>query len=154
MSDQDLGVRIIALTATLYRVSCSLLSTEADREDAVQAAIEKAWQKAKGLRDEMKLKPWLVRILINECHNIGRRRKREILVETLPEKASQEDEDARLLRDGLLCLPPKVRIPLVLHYMEGFSVLEIATMLNCPKGTILSRLDRGRKQLKALLSKE
>lgn len=154
MTEQDLGTRIIALTAALYRVSCSLLSTEADREDAVQAAIEKAWRKAKGLRDETKLKPWLVRILINECHNIGRRRKREIPVEALPERASRGEEDAHLLADTLLCLPPQVRIPLVLHYMEGFSILEIASMLNCPKGTVLSRLDRGRKQLKDLLSKE
>lgn len=46
MTDQDLGTRIVSLTATLYRVSCSLLHSEADREDAVQAAIEKAWHKA------------------------------------------------------------------------------------------------------------
>ena len=69
-------------------------------------------------------------------------------------RASRGEEDAHLLADALLCLPPQVRIPLVLHYMEGFSILEIASMLNCPKGTVLSRLDRGRKQLKDLLSKE
>ena len=154
MTDQDLGTRIIALTATLYRVSCGLLSTEADREDAVQAAIEKAWKKAKGLRNEAKLNPWLIRILINECYGIGRRRKREFPVETLPETAAPDHEDARYLRDALLLLSPLLRIPLVLHYMEGFSVLEIASLLHCPRGTVLSRMDRGRKQLKDFLSKE
>lgn len=154
MTEQDLGMQIIALTATLYRVSYSLLFTEADREDAVQTAIEKAWKKAKSLRDDKKLKPWLIRILINECHSILRRRKREIPMEALPETALPDHEDARFLHDALLLLSPEVRIPLVLHYMEGFSVMEIASLLHCPRGTVLSRMDRGRKQLKTLLSKE
>ncbi len=154
MTEHDLGARMIGLTPTLYKVSCSLLSREADREDAVQAAIEKAWKKAKNLKDEAKLKPWMVRILINECHNIGRRCKREIPAEVLPEGITQENDEARFLRDALLLLSPQVRIPIVLHYMEGFSAGEIAFMLRCPKGTVLSRMDRGRKQLKTLLSKE
>lgn len=154
MTEHDLGTRIIALTPTLYRVSCSLLSTEADREDAVQAAIEKAWNKVQSLKDDAKLKPWMVRILINECHNIGRRWKREIPAKVLPEAITQDDDEARFLHDALLLLSPQVRIPIVLHYMEGFSAGEIAFMLHCPRGTVLSRMDRGRKQLKTLLSKE
>ena len=76
MNEQELGHRIVTLTATLYRVSCGLLRSEADREDAVQAAIEKAWVKAHSLRDEGRLKPWLVRILINECYSLLRRKGR------------------------------------------------------------------------------
>ena len=68
MNEQELGERIVALTPLLYHVSYGLLRNEADREDAVQSAIEKAWRKASLLRDENKLKPWLTRILINECH--------------------------------------------------------------------------------------
>ena len=154
MTDQDLGTRIIALTATLYRVSFSLLHSEADREDAVQAAIEKAWRKAKSLRDESKLKPWLIRILINECYTIGRRRFREIPTDALPEAAIPDCAEAADLREALMALPQTVRLPIMLHYMEGFSILEIAAMLRCPKGTVLSRMDRGRKQLKDLLLKE
>ena len=53
---QDTGERIIALTGMLYRVTYGLLNNEADREDAVQSAIEKGWRKASSLRDEQKLK--------------------------------------------------------------------------------------------------
>lgn len=154
MTDQDLGTRIISLTATLYRVSCSLLHSQADREDAVQAAIEKAWRKAKSLREESKLKPWLTRILINECYTIGRKRFREIPTQTLPEAAIPDNQEADDLREALMALPQIVRLPIVLHYMEGFTIVQIAAMLRCPKGTVLSRMDRGRKQLKDLLSKE
>ncbi len=154
MTDQDLGTCIISLTATLYRVSCSLLHSQADREDAVQTAIEKAWRKAKSLREESKLKPWLTRILINECYTIGRRRFREIPTETVPEAAIPDNQEADDLREALMALPQIVRLPIVLHYMEGFTIVQIASMLRCPKGTVLSRMDRGRKQLKDLLLKE
>jgi RNA polymerase sigma-70 factor (ECF subfamily) len=150
MTDQDLAAQIISLTATLYRVSCGLLHSEADREDAVQTAIEKAWRKAKSLRDESKLKPWLIRILINECYSIGRRRLREIPTETLPDAIAPEHGDDGL-REALTALPQIVRLPIVLHYMEGFTIAQIASLLHCPKGTVLSRMDRGRKQLKDLL---
>lgn len=154
MTDQDLGTRIISLTAALYRVSCSLLHSEADREDAVQAAIEKAWLKAKSLREDSKLKPWLIRILINECFSIGRRRIREIPTETLPETIAPDHREDDDLREALMTLPQIVRLPIVLHYMEGFTIAQIASMLRCPKGTVLSRMDRGRKQLKNLLLRE
>ncbi len=154
MTDQDLGTRIISLTATLYQVSCSLLHSEADREDAVQAAIEKAWRKARSLREESKLKPWLIRILINECYSIGRRRFREIPTETIPESIAPEHGEDDDLHEALTKLPQIVRLPIVLHYMEGFTIAQIASILRCPKGTVLSRMDRGRKQLKNLLLKE
>lgn len=149
-----MGTRIVSLTATLYRVSCSLLHSEADREDAVQAAIEKAWHKARSLRDESKLKPWLIRILINECYSIGRRHLREIPTDTIPESIAPEHGEDDDLREALTKLSQIVRLPIVLHYMEGFTIAQIASMLRCPKGTVLSRMDRGRKQLKNLLLRE
>ena len=76
MDRQELGQRIVDWTPLLYHVACGLLSGESDREDAVQSAIEKAWRKADSLREPDKLKPWLVRILVNECHEVLRRRKR------------------------------------------------------------------------------
>lgn len=149
MTAQELGERIIALTPTLYRVSCGLLPCEADREDAVQSAVEKAWSRALRLRDPEKLRPWLIRVLINECNDVGRRRRREVVTDALPEReAEAEDCD---LREALLSLPERERMPLVLHYIEGFSIAEIASSLGCPLGTVLSRMDRGRRLLRERL---
>ena len=53
-----------------------------------------------------------------------------------------------------MSLPENERLPIVLHYLEGFSVREIAAALRCPKGTVLSRMSRGRRQLKRFLTEE
>lgn len=116
--------------------------------------IEKAWRKADSLREPNKLKPWLVRILVNECHEVLRRRKREIPTENLPEESAPPPQEQRELRELVMSLPENERLPIVLHYLEGFSTQEIASALRCPKGTILSRMSRGRRQLKRFLTEE
>jgi len=152
MDKQELGQRIVALTGTLYHISYSLLRSEADREDAVQSAIEKGWRKAAALRDERKLKPWLVRILINECYTILRRNSREFPAEMSCNPAAPAPNRDSALRDEILALPEPLRLPIVLHYMEGFSIKDIASALRCPQGTVLSRMNRGRSILKRNLS--
>ena len=82
MTSEQFAQEIVALTDTLYRVSYSILRETCDREDAVQGCLEKAWKKRRALRDERYLKTWLVRILINECYNICRRRAKEAPAET------------------------------------------------------------------------
>ena len=58
------------------------------------------------------------------------------------------------LRALVMSLPENERLPIVLHYLEGFSTQEIASALRCPKGTILSRMSRGRRHLKRFLTEE
>ena len=154
MQDNNLADQIISLTGTLHRVSCGMLARQADREDAVQAAIEKAWRKAATLRDPAKLKPWLIRVLINECHNIGRKASREMPMDILPEAATPDTSSTDGLREAVMALGELERMPILLHYMEGFSVAEIAVALRCPKGTVLSRMDRARKHLRRSLEEE
>ena len=55
------------------------------------------------------------------------------------------------LHDALLALSEKLRMPLVLYYMEGYSVEETASMLRVPQGTVKTRLRKGRQELKKLL---
>ncbi len=72
------------------------------------------------LREPNKLKPWLVRILVNECHEVLRRRKREIAPENLPEESAPPPQEQRELRELVMSLPENERLPIVLHYLEGF----------------------------------
>ena len=152
MTSERFAQEIVALTDTLYRVSYSILRQMCDREDAVQNCLEKAWKKRKSLRDERYLKTWLVRILINECYDIHRRRGRETPGE-IPERAAPPGAD-RELHDALMRLPEEVRTPLVLHYMEGYSIQEIASALRLAQGTVKTRMRCGRTMLKQLLSEE
>lgn len=154
MNEHTLEARILAHADLLWRVGCGILRNPQDREDAVQSAMETAWKKAGSLRDESKLKNWLTRVMINECYSLLRKKQREIPVERLPETAEEVSPDALILRDALERLPPAQRLPLILHYFEGFSIREVAGILRLPQGTVLSRMQRGREKLKELLSEE
>ncbi len=154
MNKHSLEDRILAHADLLHRVSCGILRNPQDREDAVQSAMETAWKKAGNLRDERRLKSWLTRVMINECYGILRKKQREVPMETLPEEGESPSQDALLLKDALAQLPPAQRLPLILHYLEGFSIKEVASALRLPQGTVLSRMQRGRGKLKEILSEE
>ncbi len=147
--------KVDVLHATLYRVACAYLGGDADRADAVQEALFKAWKSQKTLKKEEYFETWLIRILIRECVNIGRAKKRVIPVEEIPERAGSSDLSDRMdLRTAIMRLPEKQRIPLVLFYMEGYDVEQISKVLHLPKGTVCSRLARSRAALKEAIGKD
>lgn len=88
----------------------------------------------------------MTRILINECRNIQRKRRRIVLMESLPESAVFQED--RTLMMVLETLPETYRIPLVLRYSEGMSDNEIASVLRLPASTVRGRIHRAKKQLK------
>ena len=150
MTQTEFTQRVLAMQDRLYRVSCSLLRCEADREDAVQSALEKAWRGRFLLRQEQYLETWLTRILINECYAIMRRSRRVIPagnVETA-ENAWETQNADEALRRALNALPDTLRLPIVLHYMEGMDVRTMARVLRIRESTVKSRLHRGREKLR------
>lgn len=138
MEEERFVSEVRAMERTLYRVARGYLRTWDECADAVQEALCKAWDKRKRV-DESYFQPWLTRIVINECHNIGRRKKRLIPVAE-PEREPAPEPALPELADALEALPEKLRLPLTLHYLEGFSVEEIARILRIPAGTVKSRL--------------
>lgn len=153
MDREEFARRIVDAQGSMYRVACSYLSCEQDRLDAVGEAILKAWQKLYTLRDEQRFSTWLTRILIRECIAIQRRQKRMTPVEEVqpPQPPATQDDE---LREALSQLPQKLRTAVVLYYMEGYSVAEIARITRTTKGAICSRLSRARIALRAALKEE
>lgn len=154
MTDQELEQRLLSYTDLLYRISVGLLKNPHDREDAVQITLETAWRKADRLREDSKLKPWLTRIMINTCYTLLRKKQREIPLDVKTKAEETISPDALALRDALQELPQAQRLPLILHYFEGFSVQETAKAMGIPRGTVLSRMQRGREKLRQLLSED
>ncbi len=148
MTKEEFSAQITAMTKTLYRVSCGLLRSEADREDAVQETILRAWEKLPTLRSEERFRPWVIRILINSCYAIGRQRKNVVSLEDYPIRDTGQPPETRILRDAILTLSEDYRLAVILHYIEGYGVKEIAEMLDAPVGTIKARLHRAREMLK------
>lgn len=151
MTQTELTQRVLTMQDRLYRVSCTLLRCEADREDAVQSALEKAWRGRFLLRQEQYMETWLTRILINECYAIMRRSRRIIPMaevgENQPAQWEAQNADEMLCR-ALTALPDTLRLPIVLHYMEGMDIRTIARTLRIRESAVKSRLHRGREKLR------
>ena len=146
MDEETFVSEVTAMERTLYRVSRSMLSDWADCADAVQEALKKAWEK-RSRAECSYFRAWLMRIVINECRNIQRRKHRLIPVAEIPQSARSEAPDTPL-RDAVFALPEKLRLPLVLNCLEGFTVAEAARMLCIPVGTVKWRLSKARELLR------
>ena len=144
------------MTETLYRVSCTLLDRQEDREDAVQEAICRAWERIGSLKKPQYFRTWLVRILINECYGLLRQGSRVVCMDELPEGPAQEPDRERSmdLAEAVSSLDEKLRLPVVLYYAEGYSVREIAQLLDASESAVKMRLLRARDDLRERLNEE
>ena len=147
IDDRQFTRMLLESEQMLYRIACALLRTEADRQDAMQETAMKAWKNRAGLREKQYFKTWISRIMVNECHNLYRKNSRWILTETLPEQAAPEngDEEMRLMLESL---PEKQRVPLILHYLEGFTLEEIAFIQHISLALVKYRMHQARKALR------
>ena len=153
MDKQEFARRVTQMQGSLYRVAASYLRGESDRLDAVSEAIARAWEKRETLRDEALFSTWMTRIVIRVCVDIQRRQKRMTPVDTLPETPTGEDSCAAL-REAVDSLPQKLRTMVVLYYMEGYEVLEVARIIGTTKGAVCAGLSRAREKLRAMLGEE
>lgn len=136
----------------MYRLAMSILCNGEDAADAAQEAICIAYQKLHTLRQKEHFKPWLLRILTNECYNIIRQRQRFTETESLPEPAAPGDlEQSTELWQAVCDLSEQLRAVVVLYYYEGFSAREISGILRISEANVKTRLHRARKCLKQRL---
>jgi RNA polymerase sigma-70 factor (ECF subfamily) len=149
--------------ASLYRFALSLARREADACDLVQQTFYIWATKGEALREESKAKAWLFTTLYREFLRGRRRDARATSIEDLPagEQEIAADEvdrvakmDAATVVGALQEVDETFRAPLTLFYLEDLSYLEIAEALDVPIGTVMSRLSRGKTQLRAVLQRE
>lgn len=150
MTREEFGAAVVAQTDCMYRVAYTLLRNDADCRDAMQEAALKAWEKRYTLKDERYFATWLIRILINACHDIQRRRSRILALEDLPEPSVPPPDPT--LSMALASLPEKLRLPLTLHEMEGMPYAEISRVLHIPQTTVVGRIHRAKLQLRKELT--
>ncbi len=133
----------------VYAACVVRLNGNADVDDCVQNTFVKLYQTAIEFRDTEHLKAWLLRVAINECRQSTRRSRRHVPLDTARKYPLPPADDRHDLSWALSRLSPKYREVLYLHYLEGYKVDEIASILDVKVGTVKSLLHRGRLLLKA-----
>ena len=134
----------------LFRVAYTILHNSEDCADVLQESLLKAWQRLDTLREDARFRGWMIRIVVNCSRDMLRRNKVRIseLTENIP---APQAEDTHV-DEALQLLDERLRLPIVLHYMEGMSLREIADALRLPQGTVKNRMYRGRDKLAHILS--
>lgn len=157
LTKEALGSLILSSERQLYATAKSILANDQDCADAIQESIVKAFSKIDTLKKEQYAKTWLIRILINECYNIVRRNNsNDHLDECYAENMikHKENRDYSELYRAVNELKEELRIPVILYYMEEFSVREIAQILDVSEGAVQKRLARSREKLKKIIRLE
>ena len=146
MNRDDFAASVVEYTDRMYRIARTILRNDEDCRDAMQEAALRAWEKRFTLREERYFGTWLIRILINECRNIQRKRRPNVSIDDIPEPAVPPPDP--VLSIALQRMDEKLRLPLVLHVSEGLSHAEIAQILHLPKTTVAGRIHRAKMQLR------
>lgn len=155
MEREQLAEAIWELHVPLLRLAMSILRHPQNAEDAVSQAVLSAYAKCDMLRNPAALKPWLMKITARCCYDLLRRKKRELLMETVPQPLAVFEEPlGDTLFDRLQELPNGQAQVLLLYYYEGFSTAEIAAVLGLTRPGVSMRLKRGRERLRELLAAE
>lgn len=135
---------------SLYRVAKSILRNDEDCADAIQSAILNAFDKLDTLKQEKYFTTWLTRILINECYRLIRGRREQVPYEEY--MANEESPSGQSgVYEAVMGLEELYRMPFVLHYIEGYSVKEVASILEISVSNVKIRLSRARNMLQGIL---
>lgn len=145
----------------LYRLALSWCRNRSVAEDVVQETMSKALAQAGQLRDAEAMHGWLLAIMAN-CWKDHYRRCRETeniddvgehlhAEDATPEEGCVQNQVVRRVREAVLSLPPRQRQVVTLVDLEECSYAEVASILEIPVGTVMSRLSRARQALRELL---
>lgn len=148
-------VLFLDMSNELFKIAKTRISNDADIEDAIQETMLEVYKSIKKLRDCNKAKKWIIKIFINKCNKIYRKKsKKELSMEEynfdnyLNNSKLQDIEDDIAFYSLLKDLKYEERIIIILYYMEGYNVKEIKEILNMNVNTINTHLYRARLKIK------
>jgi RNA polymerase sigma-70 factor, ECF subfamily len=140
-----------------------ILRDNRSTEETVQETIIKMWKHLPSLRTSSSIKPWLIRIAVNEAKQLLRKRKfltvpleeaSELMDANNTDELLVQDENHQVLRQALSLLSPEQKEVIILRYFTDLTVPEIARATSTREGTIKSRLSRALDRLHEIISSD
>jgi len=150
----------------VYRTALAVTRDRGAAEDILQDCFLKVYTYIDKLDGSLPLSPWLHRVTVNLSYNWANKRRRwlrplEEVIDhlvagprTLPESVLERGELQRVIQKAIASLSFEHRVVVVLFYLNGFSLNEIAYILDCPVGTVKSRLHYARRNLRRKLERD
>jgi len=141
-----------------YRIALGETRNSADAEDVVQAAFMNVL--SKGHHVNSNVRGWIMSVVVNACRDkmkeeSRRRNRQEAVAQDEPASSVANEESDELVTTSIQIvknLPPLYRLPVSLHFLEGFSVQEVARTLSIPEPTVRTQLHRGLEQIRQSLA--
>ena len=155
---------VAAYRNQVFRLALRMCGNEADADEVAQEAFLSAWKGLPNFRGESRFSTWLYQLTTHAAIDLLRREKRQAAAEDIDEITAADDgpspqqqvertETQREIRSALMQLPEEYRQVLLLRFMQELSYEEIGRALKLPVGTVKSRLNRAKAQLKDILSR-
>ena len=151
MTKEQLGALILDSERQLYSTAKTILYDDQDCADAISETIVKAFSKIETLRNDKYARTWLIRILLNECYTLLRKSSKFVSLEGMDSMREMEAKNGRDYSDlykAVSSLKEELRLPVILYYIEDFSIKEIAQILEISEGAVQKRLARARGKLR------
>lgn len=155
---------VVAYRDQVFRLALRMCGNEADADEVAQEAFLSAWKALPNFRGDSRFSTWLYQLTSHAAIDLMRREKRQIAAEDIaevsapdpgpsPQQQAERSETRQAVRDAMGQLSPEYRQIVVLRFLQELSYEEIGAVLKLPPGTVKSRLNRAKAQLKDILSK-
>ena len=155
---------VVAYRDQVFRLALRMCGNEADADEVAQEAFLSAWKALPNFRGDSRFSTWLYQLTSHAAIDLMRRKKRQIAAEDItevsapdpapgPQQQAEQSETRQAVRDAMAQLSPEYRQIVVLRFLQELSYEEIGAVLKLPPGTVKSRLNRAKSQLKDILSK-
>jgi RNA polymerase sigma-70 factor (ECF subfamily) len=156
---------VVRYERRVLTLALRFLRTLDDAQDAAQEVFLRVYKYIHRLDPRKPIEPWLMRMTVNVCRDIGRKRQRRwrtfsdlaehdaacASARTNPHEGFTIEQQRSKLRDALESLPEKERAAIILRDIEGFSTAEVAAILESSETTVRSQICRGRLKIKAAM---
>jgi RNA polymerase sigma-70 factor, ECF subfamily len=151
----------------VINIAMRILGCHDDAHDAAQEVFLRVFRYLHRLDLEKPIEPWLMRMTVNVCRDLGRKRRHHqaTSLEHTPSEplatnptddpltGLEEEQQRQILWKALACLSENERVAIVLRDVEGLSTAEVSAILESPEVTVRSRISRGRLKLKEIVDR-